>query len=100
MKPKRVLVNDRMQKGYVYWRTKPAGRNFRPGFKPELAPKELLALGVFGGKYMTDCGKEFPASWFKNAKFSPDRARAGLNYIRVTASQPLEVWRNKGWIHP
>jgi len=100
VKPKRVLVSDKMQRGYVYWRTKPVGRNFRPGFKPELTPRQLLALGVFGGKYMTDCGKEFPATWFKNAKLSPDRARAALNYFGVTASQPLELWRKKGWIHP
>jgi hypothetical protein len=100
MKPKRVVVNDKMQKGYVYWRTKPAGRNFRPGFKPELTPRQLLALGIFGGKYMTDCREEFPAGWFTRAKFSEDRPRASLNYFGVTASQPLELWRKKGWIHP
>jgi hypothetical protein len=100
MKPKRVLVNDKMQKGYVYWRTKPMGREFRAGFKPGLTPKQMLALGVFGGKYMTDCAEEFPASWFTRAKLSPDRHRAALNYFGVNASQPLEVWRKKGWIHP
>jgi hypothetical protein len=100
MKPKRVLVNDKMQKGYVYWRTRPAGRNFRPGFKPDLTPKQLLAFGIFGGKYMTDCRDEFPAGWFTRAKFSDDRPRPSLNYFGVTASQPLELWRKKGWIHP
>jgi hypothetical protein len=100
MKPKRVLVNDKMQRGYVYWRTRPAGRNFRPGFKPELTPRQLLALGIFGGKYMTDCRGEFPAGWFARAKFSEGRPRASLNYFGVTASQPLELWRKKGWIHP
>ena len=93
MKPVRVEVNDKMQKGYVYFRTKPMGRAFRPGFTPELTPKQMLELGVFGGKYMTDCRKEFPASWFKRAKLSPDRARASLNYFGVNASQPL---RNGG----
>lgn len=100
MKPKRVLVNDKMQKGYVYWRTKPMGRQFRDGFNPELSPRQMLALGVFGGKYMTDCGTEFPASWFTRARLSPDRHRASLNYFGVNASQPLELWRKKGWIHP
>ena len=52
---RRVLVNDRMQKGYVYDRTEPVGRNFTPGFEPQLTPKQMLRLGVFGGKYMTDC---------------------------------------------
>jgi len=99
MKPKRVLVNDKMQKDYVYSRTKPMGREFRAGFVPELTPKQMLALGVFGGKYMTDCRAEFPASWFKGAKLSEDRPRASLNLFGVNASQPLEVWREKGWIH-
>jgi hypothetical protein len=100
MNPVRVVVRDKMQKDYVYLRTKPMGRDFRAGFKPELTPKQMLALGVFGGKYLTDCRKEFPASWFARAKLSPDRPRASLNYFGVNASQPLEVWRKKGWIYP
>ena len=100
MKPGKVVVRDRMQNGYVYWRTKPIGREFRVGFTPELTPKQMLALGVFGGKYMTDCRGEFPAGWFARAKLSPDRPRASLNFFGVNASQPLEVWREKGWIHP
>jgi len=85
----RVKVHDKMEKSYVYWRTKPMGCDFRPGFKPDLTPKQMLALGVFGGKYMTDCRREFPASWFRKAKLSPDRYRASLNYFGVNASQPL-----------
>jgi hypothetical protein len=65
-----VTVNDKMQRGYTYTLTAPAGRNFDPEFRPELTPKEMLALGVFGGKYMTDCRNEFPASWFARAKLS------------------------------
>ena len=64
----RVVVNDRMQRDYVYDRTEPMGRNFAPQFRPELTPKDMLRLGVFGGRYMTDCRKEFPASWFTHAK--------------------------------
>jgi hypothetical protein len=100
MKPVCVEINDKMQKGYVYWRTKPIGRDFRPGFNPDLTPKQMLALGVFGGKYMTDCRREFPASWFEHAKFSKNGHRASLNYFGVNASQSLDVWRKKGWIYP
>jgi hypothetical protein len=99
MKPRKVVVNDRMQKKYVYYRTEPAGKNFHPGFKPDLTPAEMLALGVFGGKYMTDCMDEFPAAWFRKAKLSKIR-KAALNCFGVNASQPLSAWREKGWLHP
>ena len=97
---KRVVVNDSMQHGYVYFRTQPAGRNFAPGFTPELTPGDMLRLGVFGGKYMTDCRAEFPASWFARAKLSPQRRDPRLNYFGVNASQSLAVWRRNGWIRP
>lgn len=99
-RPTLVVVNDRMQQGYRYLLTEPAGRNFDAAFRPELTPKEMLALGVFCGKYMTDCRGEFPASWFTGAKLSPERRDCRLNYFGVDASQPLSIWRAKGWIHP
>ena len=88
-----------MQHGYVYWLTEPAGRNFHADFHPELTPKAMLALGVFGGKYMTDCRAEYPADWFEHAKLCPERHNPRLNCFGVNASQPLSVWRAKGWIH-
>jgi len=97
---KKITVNDLMQKGYVYYLTEPSGRNFHPEFKPELTPKQMLEMGVFGGKYMTDCRKEFPASWFARAKLCHERHDPELNFFGVNASQPLAVWREKGWIHP
>jgi hypothetical protein len=95
-----VTVNDRMQKGYRYELTAPIGRNFDPEFRPELMPAEMLRLGVFGGKYMTDCKDEFPRSWFVHAKLAADDYDSALNYFGVSASQPLSEWRRKGWIHP
>ncbi len=76
------------------------GKNFHPDFKPELTPKEMLQMGVFGGKYMTDCQKEFPADWFENAKLCSKFHDPNLNYFKVNASQPLWYWQKKGWIHP
>jgi hypothetical protein len=99
VKTRRVSVYDKMQHGYTYSLTKATGRDFDPCFKPELTPKEMLELGVFGGKYMTDCTKEFPTSWFKKAKLSPEK-NPNLNFFGVDASQQLTVWRKKGWIHP
>jgi hypothetical protein len=87
-----------MQTGYRYELVGPIGRDFDPEFDPDLTPKEMLRLGVFGGKYLTDCQDEFPGSWFSQAKLSPDRADPTLNYFGVSASQPLAEWRRKGWI--
>ncbi|MDI1346993.1 MAG: hypothetical protein PSV22_23310, partial [Pseudolabrys sp.] len=67
MKKRTIIVNDKMQKGYRYALTAPAGRPFDPDFEPQLTPAEMLRLGVFGGKYMTDCAREFPKSWFAPA---------------------------------
>jgi hypothetical protein len=94
-----VIVNDKMQRGYRYLLAEPIGRNFDPEFDPELTPSEMLALGVFGGKYMTDCRREFPRSWFTRAKLSPSGGNSALNYFGVDASQPLSVWRRNGWLH-
>lgn len=95
----RVKVSDMMQQGYEYVRVAAVGKDFDPSFKPELTPKEMLALGVFGGKYMTDCRDEFPKDWFENAKLCHDFHDASLNYFGINASQPLVEWRRKGWIY-
>jgi hypothetical protein len=95
-----VIVHDRMQDGYHYTRTAAMGRAFDPDFAPELTPAEMLELGVFCGKYMTDCRAEFPASWFTKAKLAPDRPDCSLNHFGIRAGSSLKVWRAKGWIHP
>lgn len=101
MKARRtVTVRDRMQDGYRYELTARAGRDFDPDFRPDLSPQEMLELGVFGGKYLTDGRGEFPASWFTRAKLSPERKDPSLNLFGVDASQPLKEWVRKGWIHP
>lgn len=100
MKPIKVVVHDLMQQEYVYYRTEPVGKNFDPQFRPHLTPQEMLALGVFGGKYMTDCAEEFPKSWFTHAKLSPLKHDPKINFFKVMASQPLEVWRKNNWINP
>ena len=100
MKKRTIVVNDKMQRGYRYLLTEPTGKNFDPIFKPELTPKQMLNLGVFGGKYMMDTTNEFPSDWFAVAKLSPLRHDSSVNYFGVSAGQPLSVWREKGWIYP
>ncbi|MFZ2555836.1 MAG: hypothetical protein WAZ27_00695 [Minisyncoccia bacterium] len=99
MRARTVVVNDIMQKRYRYLLTAPMGKRFDPRFKPDLTPKQMLALGVFGGKYMTDCRKEFSKDWFTKAKLSPEGYDKHKNFFNVKASQPLSVWRAKGWIY-
>ena len=99
MTPNWVEVSDKLQANYAYMLTEPIGRNFHRDFHPELTPKQMLELGIFGGKYMTDCRDEFPPDWFAKAKLCPERHDAKINYFGVNASQPLSVWRKKGWIY-
>jgi hypothetical protein len=89
-----------MQKNYSYTLVEKEGKNFATDFKPTLTPKQMLQLGVFGGKYMTDCKKEFPATWFKKAKLCHKFHDPELNYFKINASQPLAVWRENDWIYP
>lgn len=94
-----VVVNDSMQHNYKYHLTEPIGKNFDLDFKPELTPIEMLELGVFGGKYMTDCRDEFPTNWFKNAKLCHEKHDPNLNYFKVLSGQSLNIWIKNGWIH-
>lgn len=99
---RKVRVSNFMQKNYTYKCVEPAGKNFRIDFKPDLTPKEMLELGVFGGKYMTDVAKtsEYPKDWWDRAKLCKEKHNGKLNFFGVNASQPLSVWRQKGWINP
>src|SRR5262245_40868496 len=98
--PRRIIeVNDLMQRRYRYDLVAPSGRSFHPGFRPQLTPMQMLEVGVFGGKYMTDCGEEFPASWFRNAKLCHERHDAKFNCFGINASKPLSYWVKKGWIY-
>lgn len=93
-----IVVQDKMQSGYSYELVAPAGKGFAVDFKPAFTPQEMLEMGVFEGKYCNDCVKEFPSSWYRNAKIS-DTPDLHLNYFGIKSRQPLSVWRDKGWIY-
>ena len=99
MKKQIVVERDLMQMGYVYFLTEQVGKNFHSEFRPQLSPKEMLELGVFGGKYMSDCTAEFPVDWFEKARLCPEIHDPELNLFGVNASQTLAEWRRKGWIY-
>jgi len=77
------------------------GTSFGPGFEPELSPGEMLLLGVFEGRYLNDCVREYPAEWFLGAlmtgSLSPEKADVSKNLFKVGSRQPLPVWRQNGW---
>lgn len=95
----RVVVNDKMQRGYTYETVEPVGKNFADDFKPELTPQEMLEMGVFGGVYMRDCRDEFPKEWFEKARLAPGKRDASLNFFEINASSSLQEWQRKGWIY-
>lgn len=101
---KQIVYSDRYQKDYRYTLTAPTGRNFDPEFKPELTPKEMLKLGIFGGAYFDGVDglipSDVPRSWFRGVQLSPDGRKHGeLNFFGINASQSLLVWQQKGWIY-
>ncbi len=88
-------------RSYKYTLTAEPGRDFDPGFTPELSPGEMLYMGVFEGKYLNDCFTEFPQEWYLFAaaagKLSPSGPNLACNYFGVGSRQPLQVWRENGW---
>jgi len=99
MKKQIVVERDLMQLDYVYFLTEQVGKKFHPEFRPQLSPKEMLELGVFGGKYMSDCTAEFPVDWFEKARLCSEIHDPELNLFGVNASQTLAEWRRKDWIY-
>ncbi len=71
-----------------------------PVFKPQLTPKKMLELGVFGGWYFAGDHRDLPAVWLKKAKLSRNGFDATLNCFGVAAGQSRAVWLAKGWITP
>ncbi len=68
------------------------------GFKPQLTPKKMLELGVFGGWYFGTNIDEYPKTWFKKSKLSKSNFDVNLNYFGVKAGLSRLEWKTKGWI--
>ena len=97
-----IKVSNKMVKKYSYKLEANPGTNFAPDFKPYATPGEMLAMGVFEGKYLNDCTAEFPAEWYIGAlqygRLSPEGPNpVRCNYFGVQTRQPLTVWRENGW---
>lgn len=100
-----ITVTDRYSRTpYTYRLTAEPGKDFDPMFRPELTPGEMLAAGVFEGKYLNDCQDEYPYEWFEDSTLRrvtdggpPDTS---LNEFGVGSRLPLHEWRVRGWIVP
>jgi len=66
-------------------------------FKPQLTPKKMLELGVFGGSYFGLNTEEYPKIWFKNAKISKN-FDVSINRFKVKSGLSRKEWLEKGWI--
>jgi hypothetical protein len=97
-----ITVADKMQSRYTYELTAPAGEDFAPGFRPAVSPGDMLARGVFEGRYCNDCVLELPREWFASAilagRLDPAGPDAELNEFGAKSRKSLGYWRKKGWI--
>jgi hypothetical protein len=103
-----VHVWNKMRRGYSYTLEAAPGQDFAPAFKPWADPGEMLALGVFEGKYLNDCLLEFPAEWFLRAgglgklrpgpKGGAEGPSVEVNHLQADSRQPLSEWKRKGWV--
>ena len=76
---------------------KKKSENFYKLFKPQLTPQKMMEMGVFGGSYFGKKIKEYPKSWFKNAKLSRT-FDVKKNRFKVKAGLTRKEWLSKGWI--
>lgn len=98
---KRIYVNDAMQKNYSYTLSAPYGKYFDQDFQPHFSPEEMLSLGIFEGKYLNDCYKEFPKQWYIKAlnsnKLSPTKGNYNLNCFGIKSRLSLHEWKKRKW---
>ena len=81
----------------IIYKKKIKNLDFYKIFKPQLTPKKMLELGVFGGSYFGSNIKEFPTSWFEKAKISKN-FDVSLNRFKIKSGLSREHWIEKGWI--
>jgi len=97
----RITVYNKMEKNSYVLIENP-GQNFHPDFDPYFTPAEMLALGVFEGKYLNDCLLEFPKEWFlgaiKKGKLCPEGADPSINCFGVKSRLDLSEWEEYGWV--
>jgi hypothetical protein len=96
----KITVDNKMEHNYSYILQEAPGKKLE--FDPDLTPAQMLAHGVFEGKYLNDCLLEFPKEWFlsaiKKGKLSPEGANPEINEFKVKSRLPLDGWEDYGWV--
>ena len=69
-------------------------KEFYKDFKPELTPKKMLELGVFGGSYFGLDIKEYPKLWFKKAKLNKN-FDVNLNCFKIESGLSEVIGKKK-----
>lgn len=85
-----------------------------PQFQPNLSPKQMFQMGVFGGTYWRPIKssvtgksyknqhKEFPKEWWKGldekTMLTSSSCNPKLNKFGVKSGTSLHYWESKGWI--
>jgi hypothetical protein len=89
MKHRLIVVNDTMQRGYRYVLSELIGTNFAQEFQTGLDPEQMLKLGVFGGKYMTDARMSFSAIGSRK----PNSHRSDTILLSISGSPLVSHYR-------
>ena len=67
-------------------------------FEPQLTPKKMLSLGIFGGYYFEGKHDEYPKDWFEKAKLSNTGYNTNLNCFKIDSGLSRNAWIKNGWI--
>lgn len=96
-----VIKGSNKMASYSYTLEEEPGTGFAEGFTPYKTPGEMLALGVFGGKYLNDSTGEFPKEWFADALEKGKLSSEGdvkINFFSIDSRLPLSEWKKAGWV--
>ena len=99
-KPAIVIVNDKIQSGYTYRFDRAYGTQLRSGISAGAHAKRDAALGHLLRQVHDRLPRRISTKLVRASQaVAGGDATAGSISLALTRSQPLSLWRAKGWIH-